>query len=279
MQLLSWNIQWCRGADGCVDPARIARATRELADADVICYQEVARNFPGLKGSAGEDQFRLLADAFPDHAAYEGIAVDVAGETRMRRQFGNLLLSRLPVVRVFRHLLPWPGDREHADMPRMALEVDLAMGVRVTTTHLAYYSRAQRTAQVEALRALHVQAAAHAERPARPDTANGPFHWAARPSPSVVTGDFNCAPETPEYARMLEEFPGGTAPLRDAWVLAHPGTAHAPTAGVYDRDQWPQPFCCDFAFVSADLEHRLSGCEVDQRTDASDHQPIILSLD
>ena len=56
MQLLSWNIQWCRGVDGRVDPQRIARTIRELADADVICLQEVARGFDTLAGSQGEDQ-------------------------------------------------------------------------------------------------------------------------------------------------------------------------------------------------------------------------------
>ena len=41
MKLLSWNVQWCRGMDGKVDPARIAAYLKE-ADADVACFQEVA---------------------------------------------------------------------------------------------------------------------------------------------------------------------------------------------------------------------------------------------
>ncbi|TAK47754.1 MAG: endonuclease, partial [Betaproteobacteria bacterium] len=39
MRLLQWNIQWCRGMDGVVDPARIARLARELCDPDVCCFQ------------------------------------------------------------------------------------------------------------------------------------------------------------------------------------------------------------------------------------------------
>ena len=31
MRLLSWNIQWCRGVDGRVDPERIARWTQQAA--------------------------------------------------------------------------------------------------------------------------------------------------------------------------------------------------------------------------------------------------------
>ena len=279
MKIISWNVQWCRGVDGRVDPARIVRVTRELGDADVICYQEVARNFPGLKGSSGENQFRVLADAFPDYAPFEGIAVDVADDRGGRRQFGNLLLSRMPVARVFRHLLPWPASREHADMPRVAIEADLASGIRVTTTHLAYYSRSQRAAQVEALRELHSHASGHARSPERPDHANGPFRWAARPGPALVLGDFNCEPHSSDHSRMLADFDVPVAPFRDAWALAHAGVPHAPSVGVFDREQWPNPFCCDYAFVSSDIGHRLSECEVDQRSDASDHQAIILTLD
>jgi endonuclease/exonuclease/phosphatase family metal-dependent hydrolase len=64
MRLLQWNIQWCRGMDGVVDPARIVRVTRELGDPDVCCFQEVAMNYPALAGSKGEDQALLLAHAF-----------------------------------------------------------------------------------------------------------------------------------------------------------------------------------------------------------------------
>ena len=99
MNLISWNIQWCRGVDGRVDPERIARTLRELApEADVICLQEVARGFDTLKGSGGEDQFALLAAAFPGFTAIDGIAVDVPHPRGGRRQFGNLLLSRLPAA-------------------------------------------------------------------------------------------------------------------------------------------------------------------------------------
>jgi endonuclease/exonuclease/phosphatase family metal-dependent hydrolase len=32
VKLLSWNIQWCRGMDGRVDPERIARTAKALRD-------------------------------------------------------------------------------------------------------------------------------------------------------------------------------------------------------------------------------------------------------
>ena len=55
MKLITWNIQWCRGCDGRVDPARIARVARETTDFDALCLQEVASNYADLSGS-GKNQ-------------------------------------------------------------------------------------------------------------------------------------------------------------------------------------------------------------------------------
>ena len=282
MKLLSWNIQWCRGVDGRVDAKRIARVARAMADADVICLQEVARGFDTLAGSGGEDQFAQLAAAFPGYAAIEGIAVDVPHERGGRRQFGNLLLSRLPVRQAWRHLLPWPADAHHADMQRVAIEAVIEAqdvgDLRVTTTHLAYYSAAQRLAQCQALRDQHAAAQGHRQPPERADTSGGPFHWRPRPGAGIVTGDFNCEPGSPGHARMLAPFDDGTPPLHDAWHASHPGQAHAPTVGLYDTVQWPRRFACDFVFVSDDLAPRIVAFEVDERSDASDHQALLLTL-
>jgi endonuclease/exonuclease/phosphatase family metal-dependent hydrolase len=285
MKLLSWNVQWCRGVDGRVDPERIAREARAMADADVICLQEVARHFDTLAGSQGEDQFQALAAAFPGYTAIEGIAVDVPGEggaTAARRQFGNLLLSRLPLRQAWRHLLPWPADASHADMQRVAIEVVVEApdvgDVRVTTTHLAYYSAAQRLAQVDGLRELHAAAQGHGQPPERADVSRGPFHWRSRPAAGIVTGDFNCEPGSPGHARMLAPFDDTTPAFRDAWVVTHAGQPHAPTVGLFDTVQWPRRFACDFVFVSADLAPRVKAFEIDTASSASDHQAQVLTL-
>ncbi len=126
MRLITWNIQWGRGADGKVDPARILRACRKMADFDVLCLQEVARHFPGLAGSDGADTFARLAAALPGFTPIEAIAVDVLGPHGQRAQFGELMLTRRPVLQVLRHLLPWPGDPGMPTMQRIALEVVIA---------------------------------------------------------------------------------------------------------------------------------------------------------
>ena len=77
MRLLTWNIQWGRGADGKVDLARTVAAIRAAGDFDVICLQEVACNFPGLAGGAREDEPAYLAAAFPGYEAVFAAGMDV----------------------------------------------------------------------------------------------------------------------------------------------------------------------------------------------------------
>lgn len=272
MRLLQWNIQWCRGMDGVVDPARIARVARELCDPDVCCFQEVAVNFPALAGSAGEDQPALLAAAFPGYAAHFAWGVDVPDGCGGRRRFGNLILSRLPVRQVLRHSLPWPSHDAVPGMPRVALEaaIEAPWGpLRVTTTHLEYYSDVQRAAQVARLCDIEIEARTHAT--ARPSDryGSGPFQPFARPAASILTGDFNMRPGDPAMARLRQCW-------HDAWSAAHPGAAQPPTFGVFDAQFASEPYCCDFVFVSGELVPRVAAVRVDSECRASDHQPVIV---
>src|SRR5688572_13750891 len=122
MRLLSWNVQWCRGIDGRVDPKRIAAEVKRIADPDVVCLQEIAVNFPEMEGSSGENQVAELAQHLEGYETFFAPAVDLPGR-KGRRQFGNLILARLPVGRVLRHQLPWPATAEVRSMPRVAVEV------------------------------------------------------------------------------------------------------------------------------------------------------------
>ncbi len=274
MRLLHWNIQWCRGIDGRVDPARIARVAKEIADPDIACFQEVAVNFAPLAGSGGEDQVALLGELFPGYEILFGEGVDVPDGAGGRRRFGNLILSRLPVRQAFRHALPWPPEDDVPSMPRAALElvIDAPWGpVRVTTTHLEYYSDAQRTAQVERLLEIDREAAAHAR--ARPSDryASGPFQVFPRPASGILTGDFNMRPQDPPAARLRESY-------ADAWVATHPGVAHPPTFCLHGNEHEKESYCCDFVFVTPDLAPRIASVRVDADTQASDHQPVIVEF-
>jgi endonuclease/exonuclease/phosphatase family metal-dependent hydrolase len=284
MKLITWNVQWCRGVDGKVDPARIVKHAKAIADFDVLCLQEIANNFPDplLPGSRGENQFAELARLLPGYLPVPGIAVDVPAENDQRRHFGNMILSRLPMGQVFRHLLPYPVDPGVNGMPRMAVEavIETRFGpVRVITTHLEYYGRTKRSAQVEALRSIYAEGSGHARHGGIVDQTGGPFHTRLRPAATIITGDFNLEPDDPLHARMGAPFDDGTPPLRDAWEVVHRGQPHPATFKIYEKEIPDEPeLHCDFIFVSEDLAQRVRAVKVDQKTQASDHQPVLLNL-
>ena len=284
MKLITWNVQWCRGVDGRVDPARIVAEARRLADFDVLCLQEIADNYadPRLAGSTGDDQFSGIAALLPGYAAVPAVAVDQPGDEGRRRRFGNMILSRLPVRQVYRYLLPYPCDPGVPGMPRIAVEavVDAPQGaLRVITTHLEYYSAKQRMAQVDALRAIYAEGHAHARDARVTMDDGGPFQTFVRPRATVITGDCNFEPDSAEHRRMLAPFADETPPLRDAWDAVHPGEPHPSTFKIYEKKTPDEPeLHCDFVFVGDELRGRVRDIRVDGQTQASDHQPVILTL-
>jgi endonuclease/exonuclease/phosphatase family metal-dependent hydrolase len=282
MKLLTWNIQWGRGMDGRVDLARILAEIRVMADFDVICLQEVAVNFPGLPGSAGEDAMAILAAGLPGYTAVYGAATDLPDSRGERKQFGNAIFSRLPVGQIWRHLLPWPADPEVPSMQRVLVEavVTTEFGpLRVMTTHLEYYSRIQREAQIDAIRHLHAEACAHARRPRKGEgEEEGSFEVFERPLAAIVCGDMNYPAEAAERVRMLAAYGDGTPGWRDSWSVLHGGEPHAPTVGIHKVDWVDRPSCFDFVFLSEDLAPRLVSHRVDAETAASDHQPVWIEL-
>ena len=284
MKLIQWNIQWCRGLDGKVDPRRIVDCARSFADFDVLCLQEVAVNFPALAASAGEDQVAVLSSLLPEYEPVFAAAVDVPGEHGVRRRFGNMILSRYPVQQVFRHALPWPAQDDTPSMPRVALEavIDSPLGaLRVITTHLEYYSAAQRDAQIGRLRGLHAEACGHARARPSAQYRDGPFKRLARPVSAILCGDFNlpAGAADPVYARLQEPIGNGAPCFVDSWRHAHPGVPHPPTFCLHEQGHGDTPYCCDFVFVTEDLAPRLKRVEIDLETQASDHQPVIVEFE
>jgi endonuclease/exonuclease/phosphatase family metal-dependent hydrolase len=282
MKLATWNIQWGRGADGRVDLGRIVDDARRFGDFDVLCLQEVSAGVPELAGCDGRDQFVEIATRLPGYTAVSGIAIDGLGASGRRRQFGNMILSRYPVMQVFRHLLPWPPDPGVLSMQRIALETTLATPLgplRVTTTHLEYYSAKQRHAQVIRLRELQQEAVAHAHAPRIAEPSDGPFFGSVRAAPAILTGDFNFLPDSPERALLMSAIDPSTPSYQDTWEATHRGEQHAPTVGLHDKKQWPDaPFTFDYIFASSDLMPRVRRTAVDAVSAASDHQPMMIEL-
>jgi len=281
--ILSWNIQCGLGCDGIQDLGRIADQIRETGDPDVICLQEISRFMPELDQNKGEDQVKVLGDLFPDYMPMFGAAINWQGTSPAKRQqFGNLVLSRLPVLQAFFHPLPQPHDVGIKHMPRQLCEVivECVSGpLRILTTHLEYHSEGQRMAQVNAIHDLHQRVCDNIRFPGQ-NPQSGPYHQVARPETSVICGDFNFTPDTPEYMQILSEFKHATSALTDAWCAHKPGIAHDPTCGIFDKKQWSEgPHARDFFFITQDLTPKVKDTIVNTKTNASDHQPLLLTLD
>ncbi len=270
--ILTWNIQCGTGCDGVIGLARIARVAQAMGDSDVLCFQEVSRNDPAIAG--GADQVAQLQALFPQHVAFFGAGPDRSGAGGTRRQFGNLLLSRLPVLQVFRHLLPRPAQAGIKHMQRQAIEVviDTPAGpLRVMTTHLEYFSATHRAAQIERLHALQAEVADNEAQPSK--AAASPYDPVPRPAALVLCGDLNFLPHEGEYRQLFRP------PLIDAWRTARGDEPHPPSTGLFDRRQWPMGgHCRDYFAVTPGVALRIATVEIDTATDASDHQPLRLAL-
>jgi endonuclease/exonuclease/phosphatase family metal-dependent hydrolase len=279
--IVTWNIQAGLGCDGVTDLGRIADTIR-VRDPDIVCLQEVAQNVPEMAG--GEDQLERLAGLFAGYHAVFGAAIDRANisgaGSPARARFGNLILSRLPVIQLFAHPLPQPAAAGVRHMPRQATEIvaETAAGpVRVVTMHLEYHSVTQRIAQAQYLTALQAEVEANAAAPGH-DGGQGIYALASRPASALYCGDFNAGPGDAVHALMTAPLASGRA-LQDAWTVFAGHAPHPPTTGVFDRAQWPQgPHCRDYFFVTQDIARRIEEVEVDLETDQSDHQPVILRL-
>ncbi len=119
--LASYNIHRCYGSDRRYDPDRIRRVLRAL-DAQVVALQEVE-----LLNEAPE-----LLDFFCEGTGWR--AIPGLTLTRENGQYGNALLTSLPVQSMRRINLSYPGVE-----PRGAMQVLLdheGVQVRLVATHL-----------------------------------------------------------------------------------------------------------------------------------------------
>ncbi|MGB2294354.1 MAG: endonuclease/exonuclease/phosphatase family protein [Candidatus Puniceispirillum sp.] len=283
MQVISWNIQCGLGVDGKVDLARIANVIREMGDADIICLQEVSRFNPDLDMGMGYDQVAEFSALFPEHDPVFGAAIDrLHPTTGQRWQFGNLILSRLPVIQIFNHLLPQPvSEMPVKHMPRQATEIVVQTAndpLRVITTHLEFHSAHQRIAQMIRLRDNLGDVLANL--PYDPGIlSTDPYAAIPRPANAILCGDFNSTPNDEDYRTLTEPFRALGDGYDDAWCIVHKDKEHAPTCGLYDHVQWPQgAHCRDFFFVSGALKQSITSLDVQLQTDASDHQPLSLVI-
>ena len=282
MKILTWNVQWFKGLDGVVDIERVLDKAREIGDFDVLCLQEVSVHYNALTGETPADQVARVRALMPSYEVFFGAAVDeLSACGTYRQQFGNLIASRLPVRLVEKILLPDPvhmGETNTPSMRRICLvcTVQAACGpVRVMTSHLEYYNATARLAQVSACRAIHLDACALASRP--PEViAGSPYQAKPHTMDAVLCGDFNFESSSVEHATMTA--PGEAGRFINAWSVLDSSKPYPATFRIFDRTYGPEPVGCDFFFVSPTLSMRVQALIVDQLTQVSDHQPVLLTL-
>lgn len=299
MKFVTYNIQYGKGKDGRVD---LERSIDAFAGADIIALQEVQRLGPH---SGNVDQAQVIAEGLSDYYWVYGAGVDlhVAGGTptqNTRYQFGNMLLSRQPILTSRHHLLPKYGSTDALSIQRSTIEATVQCGTRLLrlySAHLTHLSSITRLPQVEALLSIHHNAVFEGA-PISGDLRS--FDWANGasggaqivpqvvsqiapqivPDEAIMLGDFNFQPNSPEYDLLVGPSSdyGGRISNPQGFVDAWCAAGHD-LSGGFTSDVNGQPARLDYCFVSNSLQHRVRGCHVDDNAIASDHFPLYIEID
>ncbi len=246
VRLVTFNTHHGVGEDHRHDLPRLAKVLA-AADADVICLQEVDRYFG--ERSEDVDQALLLSRALDMQLAWGPAIHEPHPGDGPPRQYGNALLSRLPILISDVHRLPGTGE------PRSALRtmIELDGGTLwVTATHLTTRSAPERAEQVAALAALHTDQMAA----------------------GVLVGDFNTRPDAPELHPLRERF-------TDAWELAEDrgdqaGWRFWQRDGGHTHPARSPHRRIDQTWVSAGVT--VASAQVLDAEGASDHLPLVVDL-
>ena len=287
MKLVTYNIQYGLGKDARYDLRRVAS---EIADADIIALQEVERHW---QRSGNVDAPAVLAASLPEHHWVYGANLDIDASHRnpagrlvnRRRQFGTMILSRLPIVSSRNHLLPKYATLTQHSIQQGALEGVVvtpdAGAIRIYSLHLSHLATGTRLPQVETLLDIHARAVGEggAWCGGHPDPDGGWTEGTMPPMPgeAILMGDFNFDWAAPEYDQIVGPLSPGYGRLNrstgfvDAWVAA----GHREDEGA----TIPSGRRIDHCFLSPPLAARVRSCWIDTEASGSDHQPLWVEID
>ena len=286
MKFVSYNIQYGRGKDERYDLARIAS---EVEDADVIALQEVER-FWQRSGMVDEptELAKLLSDFHWIYGANLDIDASYPDEqgkpVHRRRQFGTMMLARMPIISSRNFPLPKLGSLNQHSIQQGALEAVIdtpeAGPIRVYSIHLSHLSPGTRLPQIDAILDIHRRAPGEggAWCGGHPDPSSGWTEGDMPPMPNdaLLMGDFNFEPQDEEYARLTGPWSrqyGRVTPL-DGFVDSWVATGHDEKEGITCDGKR-----IDYIFASSALANRVQSAWIDHDAEGSDHQPCWCSMD
>ena len=275
--VLSYNIQYSLGADNTYDMKRCVDVVR---DADIICLQEIDRNWRRTKM---EDQVAQIQALLPDRYCAFGPSLDVDARAinpngsvdNRRRQSGQMTISRFPIASSRAIQLPKEETGELMNSWSAALETVILTPerpVRVINLHLTDVSETNRVSQISAL-IKHCENATiegGAWNGKEWDEASRE-HWQLNdpvptmPPEMIFAGDFNDEPQSRTYEILRR------ANLRDTWQ-PNSNSGVGVTFKTNPEQGTDRDMRIDFIFVSPQIE--IIDSHIDETTDASDHQPV-----
>jgi endonuclease/exonuclease/phosphatase family metal-dependent hydrolase len=283
MKLVTYNTQYGVGRDGRFNLERVAK---EVDGADIIALQEVTRNFAR---NGGVDMVDGLAVLLPNYFTAFGPAMDLdfgaidndGRPLNKRFQFGNMVLSRFPIVASRNLLLPRTLRFSRGNLQRSAMEALIVAPsgpIRVYSVHLDHVSVTERSLQIS-----HLKERAFAyvgEGGAISGSAEYGFPEPPRPQGFVLMGDFNMDRFSPEYALMTGEQDDATQAVGTDPIDVYSLDSGLPDGAVsWVDDAKPEDNrLIDFAFVEASLAGRVGKVWIDREAKGSDHLPVWFEL-
>jgi len=285
VRFTSYNIQYGIGLDGRFDPERIAACLR---NADIIALQEVTRNF---HRNGNVDLVRTFEELLPGyfsvfHAPCDldaGSSIENGRAINRRFQFGNMILSRWPILCARLIMLPRTRTVSPMNLQRGATEALIATPtgpLRVYSVHLDHVSPTERISQIEFLKERLINYPL--EGGAISGAADFGFAEPPHPEEFVVMGDFNMEPESPEYNAMTgtaDAFYGRSLRVGNPVdALAHLGRLTPQSYSWIHPDDPQRRMHLDYCFLSAGLITRLKDAWTDYEATGSDHLPVGFEL-
>jgi endonuclease/exonuclease/phosphatase family metal-dependent hydrolase len=236
LRVLCYNIHYGQGTDGRYDLQRLAAVINE-AKPDLVALQEVD---VGVKRSGRVHQAKRLAE-LTDMAVRFGPTQHYEGGL-----FGNAVLTRLPILDVAIHPLPYTESTpQRVTYPRGAIAVTVrgpdGEPLRFVSTHFQHNVPEDRLAEAKAINKLFGQ---------------------QEQLPTILAGDMNAVPDSEPIQELLRIWTN---------ITDKPPSPTAPSTNPTSR--------IDYIFCRPASLFRVSHAAIVSESVASDHCPVLAVLE